>query len=952
MRTLRPLSIVAAAGALGLTLGAPVQAQTFELLHSFVESMQAPNGIVEGEDGSVYGTFSFGGPGHGGGIFRRSADGTLTVEYAFDRLNPAAGFNPYGGLVRGADGAFYGTATQGGVNQRGVLFRWDGGTLTPLHQFSGGHSWTGLTLGADGFLYGLSSENCGTIFRFDPNPDTPSFDKLYAAGCGSQNVPVLYGPLVVQDGSVYGLSSLPGFGSIFRWNSGGLTTLHEFTAAEGRPARIVKGTDGAIYGGTWAESTTGILFRWSAAQFTTLHTFGRIATLALVSDVDGSLYGAAVSIDSAVPHTIFKWRGGVLTTLHEFVGPDQLRPTELVMTTSGRLAGLSDNGTGLAIPGGFFSLGKDGRDFEELLVPNDARSPSGDLVRMPDGTIYGTTLAGGRGNGTLFKRSANGTIATLHAFTYEDGLRPTGVILGADGHLYGVTEDGGNGCGTLFEWDGAAFHVQHAFDGTDGCRPAALTLGNDGKIYGMTRSSGSPFAVGAPTLFRWAAGSLEILHSFVNEGSQPPTRLAQGSDGALFGVASGGEYGLGAVFKWHNGTFTRVHSFGARPEDGLQPAGSLVLGRDGALYGGTLRGGVNNAGVLYRLSDASYTVLHSFAAGEASFVNRPLALLPDGSIVTSIVRNNSNSTDANAGSVVRWNGTALSTLHVFDLSQQTGAFPTGLIVAGDGNVYGSTLEGGSAGGGTLFRLVSNQGQAPVITSVTAPVDPTPVNTAVTVLATYTDQETSGHTCTFAWDDGTSATTVLASGGACSATHAFTAAGVYTATVTVRDASGLSDVEASPYIVIYDPSAGFVTGAGSIESAPGAYTPDATLAGRARFAFVSRNHRGATIPTGNTEFRFDVASMKFSSASYEWLVIAGARAQYKGRGTINGAGDYGFLLTATDGEMPGGGADAFRIKIWDRASGVVIYDNVAGASDALQYASPQALVTGSVVIHAR
>jgi hypothetical protein len=95
----------------------------------------------------------------------------------------------------------------------------------------------------------------------------------------------------------------------------------------------------------------------------------------------------------------------------------------------------------------------------------------------------------------------------------------------------------------------------------------------------------------------------------------------------------------------------------------------------------------------------------------------------------------------------------------------------------------------------------------------------------------------------------------------------------------------------------------------------------------------------------------MAAFGFHSTSYEWLTVAGARAQFKGLGTVNGAGDYGFMVTATDGQVAGGGgADKFRIKIWDRATGQVIYDNVRGASDDLAAANPQELAEGSVVIH--
>ena len=104
-----------------------------------------------------------------------------------------------------------------------------------------------------------------------------------------------------------------------------------------------------------------------------------------------------------------------------------------------------------------------------------------------------------------------------------------------------------------------------------------------------------------------------------------------------------------------------------------------------------------------------------------------------------------------------------------------------------------------------------------------------------------------------------------------------------------------------------------------------------------------------MPTGTTKFQFKVAGLNFKSTSYEWLVVAGARAQFKGTGTINDAGEYGFLLTAIDGQVNrGGGQDNFRIKIWDKASGNIIYDNMLRAGDEL--APTTILGGGSIVIH--
>ena len=78
-----------------------------------------------------------------------------------------------------------------------------------------------------------------------------------------------------------------------------------------------------------------------------------------------------------------------------------------------------------------------------------------------------------------------------------------------------------------------------------------------------------------------------------------------------------------------------------------------------------------------------------------------------------------------------------------------------------------------------------------------------------------------------------------------------------------------------------------------------------------------------MPDGNTQFQFHAAGFNFSSTSYEWLVVAGSKAQFKGVGTINGEGVYKFMLTANDGNP-----DTFRIKIWyeDAAGEHVVYDN--------------------------
>ncbi len=129
---------------------------------------------------------------------------------------------------------------------------------------------------------------------------------------------------------------------------------------------------------------------------------------------------------------------------------------------------------------------------------------------------------------------------------------------------------------------------------------------------------------------------------------------------------------------------------------------------------------------------------------------------------------------------------------------------------------------------------------------------------------------------------------------------------------------------------------------------GAYTADPSVTGTANFGFVSKHQKGATTPSGQTQFQFYAGNLNVHSTSYQWLVVSGPKAQYKGSGPINGSGDDGFLLTGNDGQVTGGGVDRFRIKIWEKATGAIVYDNQRESGD--DAAATDAIEGGSVVIH--
>lgn len=135
-----------------------------------------------------------------------------------------------------------------------------------------------------------------------------------------------------------------------------------------------------------------------------------------------------------------------------------------------------------------------------------------------------------------------------------------------------------------------------------------------------------------------------------------------------------------------------------------------------------------------------------------------------------------------------------------------------------------------------------------------------------------------------------------------------------------------------------PSERTVTGGGWIRSLPGAYQPDPAVTGKANFGFVAKYLPGDATPAGSVEFQLSEGNLNFKSGAFEWLVeLRDNFTILKGWGTVNGVGNYQFLLWAAD-DKP----DSFRIKIWYQEGGVdyVLYDN----------GDNQPISGGSITIH--
>jgi uncharacterized repeat protein (TIGR03803 family) len=307
-------------------------------------------------------------------------------------------------------------------------------------------------------------------------------------------------------------------------------------------------------------------------------------------------------------------------------------------------------------------------------------SPKGSLVQGIDGNLYGTTSLGGTNDrGTAFEITPRGALTTLYSFCAEtgcaDGDDPvSGMVQDTNGNLYGITQVGDFGGAsifkvtpsgtltTLFSWYcGLAHHCPNG-----GLPLGPLVQAANGELYGTT-FAGNGATVGG-TVFEITKSGLTTLYGFPCDhgdcpnGSGPVGGLVQAANGDLYGATAVGGHGNGALFKVSSsGALTTLYSFCAQTDcpDGSWPTGGMVQGSDGDLYGTTAFGGTHGTG------NAGGTVFKITLSGE------------------------------------------LTTLHSFCAETKCvdGEGPmAGLVRASDGDLYGTTQDGGAYDGGTIFRI--------------------------------------------------------------------------------------------------------------------------------------------------------------------------------------------------------------------------------------------------------
>lgn len=254
--------------------------------------------------------------------------------------------------------------------------------------------------------------------------------------------------------------------------------------------------------------------------------------------------------------------------------------------------------------------------------------------------------------------------------------------------------------------------------------------------------------------------------------------------------------------------------------------------------------------------------------------------------------------------------------------------------------------------GSAQTTVTVVNVAPSVGSIALPEAPVAVGQTVSLTATFTDPGVDTHAAVVHWGDVTTSATVV--NGAVHASRAFSTPGVFTVHVEVTDDDGgvgsrSSTLDHPAYVVVYDPTAGHVTGGGWIDSPVGACAGACAAAGgKATFGFVARYRPNSSVPEGNTEFRVQAGDWSFRSTSYGWLTMTADVARFQGQGQVNGKSGYEFLLTAIKGS--GASKGALRLRVRETATGTIVYDNRRDAPELSDAGS--ALQGGNVTLHLR
>ena len=344
------------------------------------------------------------------------------------------------------------------------------------------------------------------------------------------------------------------------------------------------------------------------------------------------------------------------------------------------------------------------------------------VVRDKAGNFYGTTYAGGAFHfGTVFKVDASGNETVLHSFGHgHDGRTPyAGVVLDPAGRMFGTAYQGGlrnrqcdRGCGIVFEIElNGDEKILHGFTGgADGGLPIAGLIRDEvGNLYGTTEIGG---ALGVGTIFKVdPSGTETVLYSFAGQpdAQYPEAGLIRDEQGNFYGTTSaGGVYGLGTVFEFDaSGHESVLHSFaGGFQGDGQGPDAALLRAPNGDLYGATFQGGEGIGAVFKVDASGNETILHAFGSvqNDGAYPESPLVSDSRGNLYGTTIQ---GGTAGIPGGIVFQISAQGEYSIVYDFGGKSdGSAPAGpLLLGSDGNIFGTTSSGGTVGPGTVYELI-------------------------------------------------------------------------------------------------------------------------------------------------------------------------------------------------------------------------------------------------------
>jgi uncharacterized repeat protein (TIGR03803 family) len=711
-------------------------------------------GLVMDGSGNLYGTASHGGAYSDGTVFEvAKGSGAITTLASFNGTN---GANPGSTLFRDARGNLYGTTTAGGADGNGTVFELaaGSGTITTLASFNGtdGSYPQGVIMDGSGNLYGVTiyggpgytagDAGLGTVFELAAGSGTITTLASFNGTDGAFPVGTL---LMDRSGNLYDTTAyggafgytggVTGGGTVFEVakGSGTITDVVSFNGTDGQSPEggVIMDAAGNLYGTTAGGSGNGYGTVFEVATgsgtITTLASFnlnnGGEPFSGVVMDGGGNLYGTTYAGGSGGSvGTVFEVAAGsgTITTLASFNTTNGANPYDgLVLDGSGNLYGTTFGGSGYT-DGTVFEVAKGSGAITDVAVfTNQGAQPAAGLVLDSNGNLYGTTSSGGPSDaGTVFEVAAgSGQITTLASFNWADGAEPeAALILDGSGNLYGTTYEGGaSSDGTVFKVakGSGTITTLASFNGTNGASPlCALVMDGSGNLYGTTQQGG---ASGDGTVFEVAAGSgaITTLASFDGtNGAYPYAGLVMDGGGNLYGAASeggpgwnpqGGSYGDGTVFELTkaSGAITDQASFDG--PDGASPRASLVLDSSGNLYGTATGGGAAGYGTVFELAKGSGTITTLASnSGTDGLYPGGLAMDSHGNLYGTMQEGGLASADYGTVFELAAGGSTMFTLAAFNGTNGNG--PTGLILDGNGSLYGTTSQGGAPNLGTVFEL--------------------------------------------------------------------------------------------------------------------------------------------------------------------------------------------------------------------------------------------------------